>query len=268
MTSHTRAIPRRHNNSCRKSCSDYRSRTAPPKSPTQDPYQVGGGGRIRTSVGISRQIYSLFPLAAREPHRGDDHHAAGSSETLKERTRKTTLPNSVTWSQRRDSNPRPTDYKSVALPAELRWHCQKGLKACCDKRQKSPLAFKKSFNRRFDPACQVKFRGIIGRILKKSTLFLRIGPSWWVYQHRSPPAGEADRSLTKSPVSVLWTWQSAVAPALLSFEPRKRANHKKDRFPYGRRFPAACCRDLQFVSDFVLQISNLAPACPGWDMHA
>jgi hypothetical protein len=27
-----------------------------------------------------------------------------------------------TWSQRRDSNPRPTDYKSVALPAELRWH--------------------------------------------------------------------------------------------------------------------------------------------------
>ena len=25
------------------------------------------------------------------------------------------------WSQRRDLNPRPTDYKSVALPAELRW---------------------------------------------------------------------------------------------------------------------------------------------------
>jgi hypothetical protein len=25
------------------------------------------------------------------------------------------------WSQRRDSNPRPTDYKSVALPTELRW---------------------------------------------------------------------------------------------------------------------------------------------------
>ena len=25
------------------------------------------------------------------------------------------------WSQRRESNPRPTDYKSVALPAELRW---------------------------------------------------------------------------------------------------------------------------------------------------
>ena len=26
-----------------------------------------------------------------------------------------------TWSQRRESNPRPTDYKSVALPPELRW---------------------------------------------------------------------------------------------------------------------------------------------------
>lgn len=27
----------------------------------------GGGGRIRTSEGLSRQIYSLFPLTAREP---------------------------------------------------------------------------------------------------------------------------------------------------------------------------------------------------------
>ena len=26
------------------------------------------------------------------------------------------------WSQRRELNPRPTDYKSVALPSELRWH--------------------------------------------------------------------------------------------------------------------------------------------------
>ena len=29
--------------------------------------KYGGGGRIRTSEGIRRQIYSLFPLAAREP---------------------------------------------------------------------------------------------------------------------------------------------------------------------------------------------------------
>ena len=27
----------------------------------------------------------------------------------------------VRWSQRRDSNPRPADYKSAALPTELRW---------------------------------------------------------------------------------------------------------------------------------------------------
>jgi hypothetical protein len=39
------------------------------------------------------------------------------------------------------------------------------------KAKKSLMAFKKSFNRRFDPACQVKFMGIIGRNLKKSTLF-------------------------------------------------------------------------------------------------
>ena len=48
-----------------------------------------------------RQIYSLFPLAAREPLRA--------------------YPLWRHWSQRRDSNPRPTDYKSAALPAELRW---------------------------------------------------------------------------------------------------------------------------------------------------
>jgi hypothetical protein len=36
-----------------------------------------------------------------------------------------TSPNSPSWSQRRESNPRPTDYKSVALPSELRWHLLK-----------------------------------------------------------------------------------------------------------------------------------------------
>ena len=28
----------------------------------------------------------------------------------------------VAWSQRRESNPRPADYKSAALPTELLWH--------------------------------------------------------------------------------------------------------------------------------------------------
>ena len=32
-----------------------------------------------------------------------------------------TSPLPLIWSQRRESNPRPTDYKSVALPSELRW---------------------------------------------------------------------------------------------------------------------------------------------------
>ena len=32
------------------------------------PY-IHGGGRIRTFVGVSRQIYSLLPLATRAPHR-------------------------------------------------------------------------------------------------------------------------------------------------------------------------------------------------------
>src|SRR5262249_5708034 len=60
-----------------------------------DPY--GGEGRIRTSEGVRRQIYSLIPLAAREPlPRYCSNHSR--------------------WSE---SNRRPTDYKSVALPTEL-----------------------------------------------------------------------------------------------------------------------------------------------------
>jgi hypothetical protein len=58
----------------------------------------GGGGRIRTSEGFADRftVCSLWPLG---------------NPTIW-----------LHWSQRRDSNPRPTDYKSVALPAELRWH--------------------------------------------------------------------------------------------------------------------------------------------------
>jgi hypothetical protein len=51
----------------------------------------GGEGRIRTSEGISRQIYSLLPLATREPLR--------SKETLESRT-----------------SGRPADRTSQALP--------------------------------------------------------------------------------------------------------------------------------------------------------
>ena len=56
-----------------------------------------GGGGIRTPVDIRQRIYSPPRLAASVPLRN------------------------ATFSQRPDSNWQPTDYKSVALPIELRW---------------------------------------------------------------------------------------------------------------------------------------------------
>ena len=50
-----------------------------------------------------RQIYSLLPLATREPT-----HEKALTDHLPE------------WSWRRDLNPQPADYKSAALPIELR----------------------------------------------------------------------------------------------------------------------------------------------------
>ena len=48
----------------------------------------------------TRQIYSLLPLAARQP-----------PQDIK-----------FLWSWRLESNPQPADYKSAALPVELRQH--------------------------------------------------------------------------------------------------------------------------------------------------
>src|SRR5947207_10211391 len=61
-----------------------------------------GGRWIRTTEGMSRQIYSLLPLAAR----------ASLQIFVEARF--------LFWSWRWDSNPRPPDYKSGALPVELR----------------------------------------------------------------------------------------------------------------------------------------------------
>ena len=61
----------------------------------------GGEGRIRTSEGIRRQIYSLLPLAAREPLPPTPTIGGASKSHL---------------SRWRESNSQPTDYKSVALP--------------------------------------------------------------------------------------------------------------------------------------------------------
>ena len=81
---------------CWKPCSQNRFRN-PDISYINPIHANGGGGRIRTSEGFADRftVCSLWPLG--NPTMG------------------------VYWSQRRDSNPRPTDYKSVALPAELRW---------------------------------------------------------------------------------------------------------------------------------------------------
>src|SRR6267143_604794 len=46
------------------------------------PAPVGGGGRIRTFEGVSRQIYSLLPLAAREPLRSVSPSSASVSCVL------------------------------------------------------------------------------------------------------------------------------------------------------------------------------------------
>jgi hypothetical protein len=65
----------------------------------------GGWGRIRTFEDYCQQVYSLSPLATWVP-------------ILKSARQ--------TWSWRWDLNPQPADYKSAALPIELRQqigHC-------------------------------------------------------------------------------------------------------------------------------------------------
>ncbi len=101
----------------------------------------GGRGRIRTSVARKeRQIYSLLVLATHPPVRtGSRHRDQARSLCPRRDTRSSVLftqetlclfccrksaaqhrydPKKISW--RRDLNPRPSDYKSDALPTELR----------------------------------------------------------------------------------------------------------------------------------------------------
>ena len=111
----------------------------------------GAQGRIRTSVARKeRQIYSLLPLTTRppvhepipgqptqarcvrrdiNPEDAKTPHAENRAQpyfrtarfrklSLGDVLRRTAV--ACSWSWRRDSNPRPSDYKSDALPAELR----------------------------------------------------------------------------------------------------------------------------------------------------
>ena len=68
---------------------------------------------------LSRQSYSLIPLTAREPLR----KRLGNAHTRIAYTILTAQNPDYAkryWSWREESNPRPADYKSAALPTELR----------------------------------------------------------------------------------------------------------------------------------------------------
>src|SRR5512140_877362 len=67
-----------------------------------------GSGWIRTIVGVCQQIYSLPPLATRARYRD------------RPPTWRYVKADQKAQSWRQDLNPQPVDYKSTALPVELR----------------------------------------------------------------------------------------------------------------------------------------------------
>ncbi len=83
-----------------------------------------GQGRIRTSEGVSHQIYSLDPLTAwaTRPCLPAPHRAPCKQGKIRQSVSAAARPAQENWmkSWRRDSNPQPVDYKSTALPVELR----------------------------------------------------------------------------------------------------------------------------------------------------
>jgi hypothetical protein len=120
---------------------------------TQNQRVTGGRGRIRTSVARKeRQIYSLLVLATHPPvpeklicranclsqktlnrkfcaRRAKTQNGLVSKDTSPSifllRIRSASFPRETFWwSWRRELNPRPSDYKSDALPAELRQRSQ------------------------------------------------------------------------------------------------------------------------------------------------
>ena len=77
-----------------------------------------GEWRIRTSVGMSRQIYSLLPLSTRATPPIRLVVGTASPATPIPSADARSVAAEVSW--REDSNLRPADYKSAALPTELR----------------------------------------------------------------------------------------------------------------------------------------------------
>jgi hypothetical protein len=75
---------------------------------------------------LSRQIYSLIPLAARELHHLSENITSRQPIARTNQQKLQRLCQSMTytsafknWSWQEESNPRPADYKSAALPTEL-----------------------------------------------------------------------------------------------------------------------------------------------------
>lgn len=89
---------------------------------------------------LTRQIYSLIPLAAREPLPKTTEifrHTQSTTNPFSKRARQLQHSNIQIWSWREESNPRPADYKSAALPTELR----QLFDHCCLWRQNSSESF-------------------------------------------------------------------------------------------------------------------------------
>jgi hypothetical protein len=82
-----------------------------PQTQNKQPLNMVQGGGFEPPK-LARQIYSLIPLATREPLR-----LIFCPRSL--------LGLSNIWSWREESNPRPADYKSAALPTELHQHIAK-----------------------------------------------------------------------------------------------------------------------------------------------
>ena len=84
---------------------------------------VAGGGFEPPK--LSRQIYSLIPLAARESRLHIVPFKSCRTLLLPIKANKISK-FTQNWSWREESNPRPADYKSAALPTELRQRLNNG----------------------------------------------------------------------------------------------------------------------------------------------
>ncbi len=73
---------------------------------------------------LARQIYSLIPLAAREPlpklRRHFPDFTTDCQSIFFNKFKQLEIELDQKWSWREELNPRPADYKSAALPTELR----------------------------------------------------------------------------------------------------------------------------------------------------